>query len=331
MTHIFISHASEQKVDCIRPIVEALVIEGEPVWIDRPGYGECNFGFTQEYIALNDIDHLRSGNSWSDSIQSALRQSGAVLGCLSRALVGQREVILAELTVAATLGKLVTCIVDDLDFGELSLFAQGLLDTNRLQSPRLDPARLREAVDWLRDHGGAPDQLPTTLRGEWEILRGLIADIDRVRLEPRRMRNRDIERLKSRLSAMPIGPVLRVDRLPPPLIYALGDHVNTGERARALIRQTNELVRASTADPELCAQMILREGCLPPPGHTSGDNFWTQAFHVAGLKARRTVAAMLLNPVATWAFQQAQVTRTVTALLDEIELVASAPHFTQGE
>lgn len=331
MTHIFISHASEQKIDCVRPIVEALVIEGEPVWIDRPGAGEFNFGFDQEYIARNDIDHLRSGNSWSDSIQSALRHSGAVLGCLSRALLTQRDVILAELTVAATLGKLVTCIVDDLAYDELPLFTQGLLDAGRLQATRICPKRLRSALDWLHDNEAAPESLPQDMYVEWEKLRGLIADLNRVRNEPRRMRYRDVQRLAMRLADMPIGPILKIDRVPVAVIHALGDHINTTERTHALIRQANELVRSSTPDAELCAKMVLREGALPPIGHSSGDNFWTHAFQRAGLMARRTVAAIVLNPVAAWAFQQARVEHVVTTFLDDVRYPRVTTDFTQGE
>lgn len=87
MSFIFVSHASDDKPMRIRPLVEVLIAEGETAWIDRPGAGAGNLGFSQDYISRHDIDFLQSGTPWSTSIEDALRGSGAVLGCLSRRTV----------------------------------------------------------------------------------------------------------------------------------------------------------------------------------------------------------------------------------------------------
>jgi hypothetical protein len=319
LAHIFVSHASEDKLQRVRPIVEVLVDEGEPIWIDRPGAGEGNFGFDQAYISINDIDFLSSGNSWSDSILSALRSSGAVLGCLSKALVGQRDVIIGELTVAASMGKLVTCIVDDLDHSELPRLTLGLLQADRMQAPRLDVQLLRKALDHRRQTGCSVADLPQSLRAEWEQVRNLIASIDRVRTEPRRMRMGDIERVAPRLRDMPIGPPLKIHEVPLELIHAFGDFLNTPARVAAALNQANQLVRASTEDASLARKLTVRSGALRPIGATSGDGFWTDVFSLAGLKSRRTVAALVVHPVAEWALMHAQAEAVAEALLRRLE------------
>lgn len=317
--HIFVSHASEDKLERVRPLVEVLVDEGEPVWIDRPGAGDGNFGFEQRYISLNDIDFLGSGNSWSDSIAAALRSSGAVLGCLSKALIGERDVIIGELTVAKAMGKLVTCIVDDLEFSQLPELTVGLLQIDRIQAPRLNGALLRDALHRKRIDGCEVEHLPNPMRTEWEKVRNLIASIDRVRTEPRRMRKRDVERISPMLRRMPMGPILKITDVPIEVLHAFGDFLNNGVRASAALQQANDLVRASTDDAALLRKLVIREGALPPAGSTSGDNFWTQAFQRAGLMSRRTVAALVANPVAGWALKQAGADEIARMFLENLE------------
>ena len=161
MSYLFISHASEDKEAHIRPIIEVLLAEGERLWIDRPGIGENNFGFSQRYISEHKIEQIYAGVGYVSSIQQALRDSGAVLGCLSRALLKRRDVILNELAVAATLGKLVTCIVDDMEFAELPEFSAGLLDTATIQTPRINTLILRDALEMVKTDQVSPNKLPT--------------------------------------------------------------------------------------------------------------------------------------------------------------------------
>lgn len=302
--HIFVSHASEDKLQHIKPIVEALLMEGEPVWIDRPGAGENNFGFDQAFISSNPIEFMGSGTPYSDTLKSALRSSGAVLGCLSRALTERREVILGELTVASTMDKLATCIVDDLGFEELSQFTFGLLDAGRLQAPRIDTSALRRAIDRRRQTGCGVEALPTDERAAWEVLLGLISSINAKRTEPRRMRNVDIERLKPLISRVPVGPVLHLNEIPQPLVFALADHIDTRDRANSLIQQANALIGAAVPDAELASGLSIRRGALPAIGTLSGDDYWSRVLSLAGTKGRKTVAALFSVPVADWTFHQ---------------------------
>lgn len=147
MSFIFISHAEPDKIERVRPMVEVLLAEGESIWIDRPGAGDGNFGFTQEFIDRNRIDFLHSGNSWSDSITSALQEAGAVLGCLSKSLRGDRRIMIEELLIARALKKLATCVVDDLPFEDIGSLGGGLLNPEGLHSPRISGKALREALD----------------------------------------------------------------------------------------------------------------------------------------------------------------------------------------
>lgn len=307
--HIFISHASEDKVDRVKPIVEALLMEGEPVWIDRPGLGANNFGFSAKFISSNPIDFLGSGTPYSDSLKAALRTSGAVLGCLSRALLGQRDVIIGELTVASTLEKLTTCIVDDLNFGELPELTLGLLDAGRLQAPQIDTAALRRAVDRRRSTGCKVSELPTDERQSWETLLSLISSVNKKRIEPRRMRPVDVERLRPLIASTTVGPMLEINEIPQGLWQTLADHIDTRERANLLIQQANTLLtEVERGHPELPG-FLIRRGALPAIGTLSGDDYWTRVLSLAGMKSRKTVSALLNVPVAEWAFDQSSLTQ----------------------
>ncbi len=277
---------------------------GEPVWIDRPGAGPENFGFDQAFISQNPIDYLGSGTPYSDSLKQALRTSGAVLGCLSRSLIGQRDVIIGELTVASTMNKLAACIVDDLDFAELPELTVGLLDTSRIQAPRISTASLRSAVDRRRQTGCSVEQLEGAEREAWETLLGLTSSINSMRTEPRRMRPVDVERLLELIVQIPIGPILHVDEIPRELWFTLADHVDTRDRANLLLQQANTVIRESENDPALIAGLTIRRGALPAIGTLSGDDYWTRVLALAGQKSRKTVAALFSVPVADWAFDQ---------------------------
>ncbi len=304
MSYIFVSHASADKASRIRPIVEALIAEGESVWIDRPGVGDGNFGFTQEFIARNDIGYLRDGSQWSESIQSALRMSGAVLGCLSRSMSVENDVLMAELTIANAMGKLVTCIVDDLPFEQLQRLTSGLLDLSRSQAPRICPALLFDSMrESVLGSDLSADRI-ATIHEEREKLRGLIGSMDQVREEPRSMRPQDISRIRPRIQGVRHGPVVRIDEVPDEVIFALGAYVSVPSRVQALVRQANTLLQSITKDQDLLGKLVLREGSLPLVGSTTGDAFWTAAFGRAGIQSRQTVLALLLAPSGEWAFRK---------------------------
>jgi|GEM_PF-2293325 len=318
MSYIFVSHASADKATRVRPIVEALIAEGESVWIDRPGVGEGNFGFTQDFIARNDIGFLRNGSQWSDSLQSALRMSGAVLGCLSRSMSVENDVLMAELTIANAMGKLVTCIVDDLDYGELPRLTRGLLDLSRSQAPHIRPDLLATAARYSESGIHTPPNEFNALTSEWEKLRGLISSMDQVRDEPRGMRPQDLVRLGPRIRGIRHGPVVRMDEFPDDIIFALGDHVGTPARARNLIRQANALLHSITRDEDSLRKLILREGALPLVGSTTGDGLWSAALGRAGIQSRQTVLALLLAPASEWAFRKSSCVTTRDRFVEKI-------------
>lgn len=316
MSFILISHANEDKPR-VRPLVEALVTEGEPVWIDRPGHGSGNLGLDQSYIAANGIDYLQSGNPWSTSILESVRRSGAVLGCLSRALKPHRDVILSELVTAATMGKLVTCLIDDIARDELGQF--GTLDMRSIQSQSVDPLLLQSALDAQRARKYSVDELPPILRTEWEKVRHIIGHINRVRAEPRRLSEADIAVQAFRLRRIPIPPVLRITSVPEEIILALARHAGEPKRASALIQQANALSVAAESNADLAAKLVIRETALIPISSTSSESYWTKVFAHAGLIARRTVAAVMLTPVAAWAFQQARIEEIASLFVQDLE------------
>src|SRR5690349_18307623 len=97
MPFVFVSHASEDKQGRVRPLVEALLLQGMQVWVDRPGHGDNNFGFDDEFIKRYQILGLHSGEGWDQQISRAVANAGAVLVCLSRALTASRQVLVQEL------------------------------------------------------------------------------------------------------------------------------------------------------------------------------------------------------------------------------------------
>ncbi len=316
MSYVFISHASSDKRPLVRPLVEALVEEGEWVWVDRPG--PDGLGLSQADIGRAAIDYLQSGASWSADLRSALRSSGAVVACLSRALLQEREVLVSEIAVARAMNKLVLCVLDDLEAADLRELAGGLLDLERLQFVRISPAKIEKALE-LRRAGTAVDELPSELREAWEAVRHLIAQINGVRTQPKRMRSQDVERLVPHLRRVPIPPVLKITSIPEELVFALGAHVTTADRAASLLDQAGTLTTACEPDSQLAQKLILRRGALYPFGSTSNDQYWTKVLVHAGLIARRTVAALLLTPIATWAMEQAGQTVLAEQFLTDLE------------
>jgi hypothetical protein len=316
MSFLFVSHASVDKAARVRPLVEVLIEEGETVWIDRPGRGENDFGFDQAYIDRNDIDHLLSGRPWSTGIQSALRASGAVIGCLSRSLLEDRAVLEGELTYADTAEKLVTCIVDDLPFEDLARYERGLFDPRKHQSPRIDCARLAEALERRAAMNGAVEELPRHLAVEWEKVRNLVGSANRVRREPRPLRTRDIGAAAAVLRAIPVGPILHVSHVPAEVIQAFGEWLGTPERVDAALDQAMTLIKAAFPEGYTERQILVRRGQLPGVGTLSGEALWIQIFSVAGLKARRTLAAFLTAPIGRWALERSGAGSAARSFLD---------------
>lgn len=177
MSYVFISHAAEDKLERVKPLVEALIMEGITVWLDRPGHGDSHFNFDEDYIHRHGIRSLATGQAWDDQIEAVLRGASAVLVCMSRAFRPDRTVLTQEMLIGRYERKLVACIVDDIGYDEIPRDI-GLLRPAAIQSVRIDPAKLRLAVQKI-DAGEcvSPDDLPDSLRAKWESVRKLVADI----------------------------------------------------------------------------------------------------------------------------------------------------------
>lgn len=316
MSHLFISHSSDDKQKSIRPLVKVLLVEGESVWIDRPGYD--GFGFDPSFVSRQAIDYLHSGEPWSGSIRSALNEAGAVLGCLSRSMLANKDVAIDELVVGSAMNKLVTCIVDDLPYEDLTQFCTGLLDLSQAQAPRIRPYVLQQALEFQRKHGCHASEMPEPLYSEWQSVRFLTESIDRVRAVPRPLRAVEAKVLADLIRTVPVGPILKIATVPQAIIDSLSDHVASPEHAQALLTQTNQLVLHATDDQELAEKMTLHSAKLPVIGRTSSQAYWTQVFQLGGLKARRTIVALLMNPIATWAIQKAGTHSSVSTFIDDL-------------
>ncbi len=184
MSFVFVSHAAPDKRSRVRPLVQALAIEGVSLWLDRPGSGPADFQLSPEFVSSHRIQCLRLGQDWDDGIKAALRDAGAVLVCLSKAaLEPDRGVLRQELFGAQLTNKAVTCIVDDLDLSTVPA-EDGLLSLSKSQSLRVDTETIELAVDWLsKDASRTPDQLPKAYQPAWQDVRRLRDELHRTRDE----------------------------------------------------------------------------------------------------------------------------------------------------
>lgn len=184
MSFVFVSHAAPDKRTHVRPLVQALAIEGVSLWLDRPGSGPNDFQLAPEFVSRHQIQCLRLGLDWDDGIKSALRDAGAVLICLSKASFEPgRDVLQQEMWGAQLTRKAVTCIVDDLDLSAVPQ-ERGLLALGKSQSLRIDTKTLRLAIDWLSaDASRTPDQLPKRFHLAWQDVRRLRDELHRTRDE----------------------------------------------------------------------------------------------------------------------------------------------------
>ncbi|WP_292532513.1 toll/interleukin-1 receptor domain-containing protein [Methylocystis sp.] len=299
MTFVFLSHASEDKQDRVKPVAEALLLQGVSLWLDRPGQGEGNFGFSEDFIDQHSISSLVAGRPWDDQIREALHQAGAVLICLSKALSKAREIWVHEFLIGAYQQKLVACIVDDLLHADIPQLG---LVPSQIQAERIDPKLLRNAVDIVLQAGilevGAV--LPPLLLREWEITRKLVSDIhvilDRSGLRPASaVEMTNATRL---LAEFPIGPAVRLSEIPPELVALFANRFRDPALATSFFERAMQLVRRCKNEGFTDRQMIVGPGELLNPKFVTSDEYWSAAFSRAGLKSRRTLAALLLAPGA---------------------------------
>ena len=246
MSFVFVSHAASDKRTLVRPLVQALAIEGVSLWIDRPGSGHDDFQLPPEFVSRYDIKSLALGQGWDEGIRSALRDADTVLICLSRAALGaKREVLRQEMFGAQLLGKAVTCIIDDIDPSTIPQ-ESGLLLLGKSQALRIDSRLLDQAITWLSaDASRTPDQLPGMLLIAWQGVRRLRNELHRAALA----RRDELRRLRMLLSGMPLSS-LRVRWVlsnPPEeieTILRLGDVMSHTYilRKGGMARQTPEVV-----------------------------------------------------------------------------------------
>ncbi len=307
MSYIFVSHASADKLTRVRPLVEALIDEGEAVWVDRAGAGTHNLGLSQEYISRNPIHQIEFGNAWPASIVEALNQASAVIGCITKNLTQDRLVLQQEFAIAMAQKKLIPCILDDISREEVRNISSGLVTLDLMQTVTIDPLVLNSASPAMGMSGLSSETRLPEREIEREKVRNLISAVNRVRTEPRSLTRTEMDRVVPILKSLPIGPVLRVSEVPHEFLEALAEYADTSERAKALIDQANLLISAATVNvddisPEIAPKLQLRRTNLPAFGSLSQINYWREVVREAGMRSRKTVAAVLLNPLSQWAF-----------------------------
>jgi hypothetical protein len=301
MAYTFVSHASEDKRERVKPLVETLLWLGVRVWVDRPGSGQNDFGFDQDYIEKYQIRSLRSGLGWREQIDAALGASGAVLVCISRALCAQRQVLVQELLLGRHHQKLVACIVDDISYSEIPRDL-GLADADGLQADRIDTAALRRAIDCVKqtEAQSAYDVLPPELMRQWELVRKLVSDINQIyaksgRLEPS---DREIDEAAGTIGHIPIGPVVQFHEIPMEMISLFSERLADPEHARRFFRTAMQVRARCNPEGFTDRQILVAPGEVLNPATVTAEEFWSTLFSAAGQKSRRTLAALLLAPGA---------------------------------
>lgn len=288
MSYVFVSHAAVDKGRHVRPLVHALALEKVSLWVDRPGTGGANLGFDDDFVSRHGIQSLKAGQPWDQQISDALHRCAAVLGCLSRAVLSDRAVLHQELAIAWHSRKLVTCRLDGVDPGALPANL-GLPDLARLQAVTVDTDALSEALAWLgRQRTDDSAALPGHLRDAWSPVKALrkalnaIAPVDRTESD---------ESIVVRLSQVPIGPAVMAHEIPLELVQVLSDSHPQPEGARRVVERAMALARRAHPGTFSTPQVVVRPGEVPQSDVM--DLFWSAVLGAAGLKSRRTLAALL--------------------------------------
>jgi hypothetical protein len=296
--YVFVSHASVDKKH-LQPLIEALALQGLDLWVDRPGPGENNFNFDSAFIDRYAIRGLRTGVAWDEQITDSIREAGAVLVCFSRAFQQESRVLMHELLLGQYQKKLVACVIDDLSFDELP-GAFGLSDAWRMQAARIDLTALGRAVALYRQdvrHSGAAD--PTAFE-QWQVVQRLTSEIDRLfdAAGGRRPSAEQMRIAREALAAIPIAPMVRMFEIPSEVITLFADRWHEPERAATFVALAMEIRLACNPEGFAERQIVLRNGELLNPRSVSAEEYWSVALSLAGMKSRRTLAALLLAPGA---------------------------------
>lgn len=300
MGYVFISHASEDKRKRVRPLVEALAMQGIKLWIDRPGYGDSHFDFDQDFIDRYGIKSLTSGLTWDAQIAVAIREAGAVLACLSRALCSSRQVLAQELLLAKYEHKLVACIIDDLPFTEIPSDL-GLVDPSKIQAERIDSELLQAAIDQLKESTSlAPDKLSPDHKKQWEIVRKLVNDINQIldRSGLRTPGNEELEATLEKLALFPTSPKVNFYNIPQAIIDSFTDRFDEPAKAQRFFDLAMRLARQGHSLDYTDNQVIVTKGEIVNPNTNPLNQYWEDVLSIAGHRSRRTLAALLLAPGA---------------------------------
>ena len=183
MSFVFISHASPDKAK-IRPIVEALVAQGQKVWLDKPEA----MGFSREWIEANIHQrHLPAGRSWRSEINKAAVEAQLILVCWSQYAREDRNVWLHEANLADAHDKMVACRIDDVALkslpehfsslhvvdaqpgdgaeGRLQVLLKHVADRLNEQRFRAAPTRRRDPfTPYLIDRSDQEDEIEAAIR-----------------------------------------------------------------------------------------------------------------------------------------------------------------------
>ncbi|MNO85071.1 hypothetical protein D3C76_764310 [compost metagenome] len=296
-TRVFISHASEDKPR-VRPLVQALALEGLSLWLDRPGSGANNFQLDEAFIRRYDIQGLLAGEDWDDQLLEAHRTCGAVLACISDALCKDRHVLADEIVLARYAGKLVACRVDNLAYGQLPMDL-GLLDGSKVQAPRVNTAIIEAALQHLAANPSlTPDSLPEHFNSEWQIVRQLVSDINRViRAQGgTRVSAAELEEARTLLRTIPVGPMVRAYEVPFFLYGLLSSSFPDAAAAKQHFTLAMSLAIECADSVHTTLQVAVSLGEVINPEFNPLDQFWADALMKAGRKSRRTLAALLVAP-----------------------------------
>ena len=293
---VFVSHASADKAR-VRPLVEALALQGLNLWLDRPGHGSSHFNFDDDFIERFGIRSLPSGERWSEEIAHALREAGAVLLCISKSLFEASHVWLQELTVAAHDHKLVTCVIDGTRPSRLPRL--GLIDLAALQTASIDTDVLQGAVTQVSS-GTPPASLPSTLRAQWQITTGLVSDIEIIldRSGARAPSPRQLQTICSGLVQVPIGPVVHAAQIPLEVIRIFADRFSDSRTSRHFVQLAMKIRSACNPEAFTEEQIVVSAAEVRDPAETTAAAYWADVLTVAGSKSRRTLAALLMTPGA---------------------------------
>ena len=141
---IFVSHASRDKTKHVRPVVDFLIREGYIVFVDNPR----DLGYSADYIQAHSMRFIPNGQDWTAAIRHGLKECDFVLGCFSRALLEERVVLEEEIKFGAIAGKLMACVVDDLNSDQLPSKI-GTVPLPAVQAPRVNTSALSRALSHL--------------------------------------------------------------------------------------------------------------------------------------------------------------------------------------